>query len=213
MESRRAESFSDGVFAVAITVLVFNLLPIADKPLHNFSELFGDNWPQYVAYAGSFLTIGIMWLNHHRLLSYLARVDRTILVLNIALLMGVVAVPFPTALIAESLGPDPTVSATVAAVAYGVLLTAMSVAFAGMWFYIAAHQSAVATRPIEAPVQSTLRFGAGLIGYVAGTLLAFAWPLVSVIIYGLVAVYYVFEHLPDSTSPAGAGDAQWTEHE
>ena len=204
MESRRAESFSDGVFAVAITVLVFNLLPIADHPLHNFSELFGDNWPQYVAYAGSFLTIGIMWLNHHTLVSYLARVDRIILVLNILLLMGVVAVPFPTALVADSLGPEKTVSATVAAVAYGVLLTVMSMAFAGMWFYIAAHQDTLATRPIEAPVQSTVRFGAGLVGYIAGTLLAFRWPLVSVIIYGLIAVYYMFEHLPDPASAAVA---------
>lgn len=212
VESRRAESFSDGVFAVAITVLVFNLLPIADQSLHNFPELF-SYWPQYVAYVGSFLTIGIMWLNHHTLLSYLARVDRIVLVLNIVLLMGVVAVPFPTALIAGSLGPKQTASATVAAVAYGVLLTVMSIAFAGIWFYIAAHQDKLAIRPIAAPVQSTVRFGAGLIGYVAGTLLAFAWPLVSVIIYGLIAVYYVFEHLPDPAAAAAAGTGAGAEAE
>ncbi len=154
-----------------------------------------------------------MWLNHHTLVSYLARVDRTILVLNILLLMGVVAVPFPTALIADSLGPEKTVSATVAAVAYGVLLTVMSMAFAGMWFYIAAHQEKLATRPIDAPVQSTVRFGAGLIGYVAGTLLAFAWPLASVIIYGLIAVYYVFEHLPDPAAAAQRTEAAAQQNE
>lgn len=203
MESRRAESFSDGVFAVAITVLVFNLLPIADKSIRNFSEL-GAHWPEYVAYAGSFLTIGIMWLNHHTVVSYLARVDRILLVLNILLLMGVVAVPFPTALIADSLKTNPTVSPEVAAVVYGLLLTAMSIAFASMWFYIAAHQAKLASRPIDAPVQSTIRFSAGLVGYVAGTLLAFAWPLVSVIIYALIAVYYVFEHLPDPTAASAA---------
>lgn len=203
MEARRTESFSDGVFAVAITVLVFNLLPIADRGVHDFRTLF-TAWPQYAAYVGSFLTIGIMWLNHHTLVSYLGRVDRTILVLNIALLMGVVAVPFPTALIADSLGSSPTVSAKVAAVAYGVLLTAMSVAFAGMWFYIAAHQQKLATAPIAAPMRSTVRFGAGLVGYVAGTLLGFVVPAVSVIIYGLVAIYYVFEHLPDPAAAAAA---------
>jgi len=203
VESRRAESFSDGVFAVAITVLVFNLLPIADTSIHRFSELT-RYWPEYAAYAGSFLTIGIMWLNHHTVLSYLNRVDRVVLVLNVVLLMGVVAVPFPTALIADSLKSQPTVSPEVAAVAYGLLLSAMSIAFASMWFYIAAHQAKLATRPIDAPVLSTLRFAAGLVGYIAGTLLALAWPLISVIIYALIAVYYVFEHLPDPVSAAAA---------
>jgi TMEM175 potassium channel family protein len=196
MDCRRVESFSDGVFAVAITVLVFNLLPIADKSIHNFTELFRDNWPQYAAYVGSFLTIGIMWLNHHTMISYLDRVDRTVLVLNGLLLMGVVAVPFPTALISSALGAHPTVSAKVAAVAYGVLLTAMSIAFASMWLYITAHQDKLATRPIAASMRSTIRFTGGLVAYVAATLIGFVWPVVSVIIYGAVAVYYVFEHLP-----------------
>lgn len=204
MDSRRAESFSDGVFAVAITVLVFNLLPIADKSIHNFTELFRDHWPQYAAYVGSFLTIGIMWLNHHTLMSYLARVDRTVLVLNVLLLMGVVAVPFPTALIADALGAHPTVSAEVAAVTYGVLLSAMSVAFGGMWIYIAGHQDKLASQPIPVSTRSTLRFVGGLFVYVTATLIGFTLPVVSVIIYGAVAVYYVFEHLPPPSTPAEA---------
>ena len=202
METRRAESFSDGVFAVAITVLVFNLLPIADKSIPHFTELFRSNWPQYAAYVGSFVTIGIMWLNHHTMMSYLARVDRTLLVLNGLLLMGVVAVPFPTALIADSLGAHPNVNAKVAAVTYGVLLTAMSIAFASMWLYISAHGAKLCSQPVASSARSTIRFTGGLVAYVAGTVIGFVWPIVSVILYALIAVYYVFEHLPDASSTA-----------
>jgi uncharacterized membrane protein len=205
VESRRAESFSDGVFAVAITVLVFNLLPIARPGLASYRALL-SYWPQYAAYAVSFLTIGIMWLNHHTVLSYVAKVDRVTLVLNVLLLMGVVAVPFPTALIADSLSkgaaPD---AARIAAVAYGVLLTATSIAFSGMWNYLAAHQRTLALRPIRTPRSATIRFSAGLAGYVAGTVVAaFGLADVALVMYAAIAVYYLFEHLPESAMEAAA---------
>lgn len=206
MESRRAESFSDGVFAVAITVLVFNLLPIADKPIGHYSDLL-DRWPQYAGYAVSFLTIGIMWLNHHAMLSHVTKVDRATLVINMFLLMGVVAVPFPTALVATSLGPDGSAAqAKVAAVTYGLLLSAISIAFSGMWVYLASHQDVLAARParlIRPPRQATIRFSAGLVGYVAGTLVALASPVAALVIYAVIAVYYLFEHLPETASERG----------
>jgi len=207
VESRRAESFSDGVFAVAITVLVFNLLPIA-RPNLTFRYL-GSYWPQYAAYVVSFLTIGIMWLNHHTLLSYVARVNRITLVLNTFLLLGVVAVPFPTALIAESLGPQGTArSAQVATVVYGLVLIAISIAFSGLWVYLQAHQDILAARAISAPVSATVRFAAGLVGYIVATLIAaFVSPEAALVLYGLIAVYYLFEHLPDSDPQAGAANA------
>jgi uncharacterized membrane protein len=96
VDTRRLESFSDGVFAVAITVLVFNLLTIGEHGV-GFTSLVTDAWPQYFAYVIGFLTVGIMWLNHHTVISHVRRVDRATLVLNIFLLMFVVAVPFPTA--------------------------------------------------------------------------------------------------------------------
>ena len=96
MDSRRAESFSDGVFAVAATLLVFNLLTIGKGTTLTW-HLLGGYWPSYIAYAVSFVTIGIMWLNHHTMFSQITRVNRTVLVLNLYLLLGVVAIPFPTA--------------------------------------------------------------------------------------------------------------------
>ena len=200
MDSRRAESFSDGVFAVAITVLVFNLLPIADGTasrlaIRGHGGLAGY-WPAYLAYVVSFLTIGIMWLNHHTMLAQVSKVDRSVLVLNLFLLMGVVAIPFPTALVADHLtGSDG--GAKVAAVTYGLVMIAISIAYASMWIYLAAHQEALgARRRIHRPRVSTFRFTAGNAGYVAGTLIALVEPIAALIIFGVLAVYYMVEHLP-----------------
>jgi uncharacterized membrane protein len=217
VDSRRAEAFSDGVFAVAITVLVFNLLTIGSQELTSRPyHLLLDAWPSYLAYVVSFLTIGIMWMNHHTMFAHVTRVNRLVLVLNLFLLMGVVAIPFPTALVAEQLkamsaaaSPADIAIATaggkVAAVVYGLVMIAISIGYASMWLYLAAHQEALGTvRPIRTPRASNLRFTAGLVGYVAATLVAaFASAVAALAIYGLLAVYYLFEHLPD---PSGEAD-------
>lgn len=202
MDSRRAESFSDGVFAVAITILVFNLLPIASSTAQSLtaSRLLHD-WPAYLAYVVSFLTIGIMWLNHHTMLSAVSRVDRPVLVLNLLLLMGVVAIPFPTALVADHLNDGD--AGKVATVTYGLVMIAIAIGYALLWTYLAAHQHELgARRRVRRPRLSTVRFTAGNAGYVSGTLIALVAPVAALIIFGLLAVYYLFEHLP----AADAGD-------
>jgi uncharacterized membrane protein len=156
----------------------------------------------------SFLTIGNKWLNHHTMLTQVTRVNRTVLVLNLFLLMGVVAIPFPTALVANHLtGSDGRGGqATVAAVTYGLVMIAISIGFGSMWVYMAAHQRALGARhQVHTPRLSTFRFVVGNAGYVAGTLIAFVAPVAALIIFGLLAVYYLFEHLPD---PSGDGDAE-----
>jgi uncharacterized membrane protein len=211
MDSRRAESFSDGVFAVAITVLVFNLLPIADKtlgPPHGpglNARTLWIHWPAYVAYVVSFLTIGIMWLNHHTMLSAVSKVNRAVLVLNLFLLMGVVAVPFPTALVADHLNNGG--QGKIAALAYGLVMIEISISYAATWMYLAAHQAELgARRKVVAPRMSTFRFTIGNGGYLAGTLVALISPVAALIIFGLLAVYYLFEHLP--TEDTGNDDAR-----
>jgi uncharacterized membrane protein len=157
----------------------------------------------------SFLTIGIMWLNHHGMLSHLARVDRNTLVINMFLLMGVVALPFPTALVADSLGPGAAPgSARVATVVYGLVMIAIAIAYSVMWVYLAAHRQTLGVTSIRPPTEATLRFSAGSVGYVAGTLVAAFWsPEAALAIYGLIAVYYLFEHLPDPTETADSPSA------
>jgi uncharacterized membrane protein len=210
VDSRRAESFSDGVFAVAITVLVFNLLPIADSGRQLSAASLASHWPAYLAYLVSFLTIGIMWLNHHTMLSQVTRVNRPVLVLNLFLLMGVVAIPFPTALVASHLTGTAGNGgqATVATVTYGLVMIAISIAYASTWLYLAHHQHELGSRrPIHAPRLSTFRFTAGNGGYAAGTLVALLSPVAALIIFALLAVYYLFEHLP---APAAHDDEEGT---
>ncbi len=192
MDTRRAEAFSDGVFAVAITVLVFNLLEITVGEL-------AHAWASYFAYVVSFLTIGIMWMNHHTILAHVQRVDRPLLVINLLLLMGVVAVPFPTALVARNLTSS---GGAAAAVGYGLVMILISIGFAGLWIYVVTHAEKLGgqAQP-EALRRSIPGFTGGLLVYAAGTVIAaVGLPLAALIIYGVLAVYYLFEHLP---SPAG----------
>jgi uncharacterized membrane protein len=211
VDSRRAESFSDGVFAVAITVLVFNLLPIATATAGSgttagslTAQTLLLHWPAYLAYVVSFLTIGIMWLNHHTMLTAVSMVNRVVLVLNLLLLMGVVAIPFPTALVADHLNDGR--AGKVATVTYGLVMIAISIGFASLWIYLAAHHHELGPRRrVRTPRLSTLRFTAGNAGYVAGTIVAVFVPVAALIIFGLLAVYYLFGHLPEP-DPGEAGD-------
>jgi uncharacterized membrane protein len=218
VDSRRAESFSDGVFAVAITVLVFNLLGIGSKTLSY--RTLGDSWPQYAAYVVSFLTIGIMWVNHHTLFGHLSRVDRPLLVLNLLLLMGVVAIPFPTALVAEHLSGRYRSGGSVAAVVYGAVMIVISISFTAIGSYMARHPEALVSarsgellrgailhlKGLTAEGMPFPRWSVGLLGYLVGALVAaFVSAAAALAVYGLLAVFYLFNHLPEP-SEAGPDD-------
>jgi TMEM175 potassium channel family protein len=201
MDSRRAEAFSDGVFAVAITVLVFGLLGIGFRTLN--ATVLLQAWPHYFAYVVSFVTIGIMWMNHHTIMAHVSRVDRPLLVLNLLLLMGIVAIPFPTQLVAEHLRGR---GGTAATVTYGLVMIAISVGFVAMWVYVVTHAPSLgAAVPQGALRQSVPGFSLGCAVYVAGTLIAaFVSATAGLVIFGLLGVYYLFEHLPDPTGEPGA---------
>src|ERR1700728_201189 len=180
MDSRRVESFSDGVFAVAITLLIFSLLPIGQGALSY--RTLGLAWPQYAAYVVSFLTIGIMWMNHHVLFSHVRLVDRPLMLLNMLLLMGVVAIPFPTALVAEHLiGPNAS-GGRPAAVVYGVVMIVISLLYNAIWLHLIGHASALGARFTKQQLLASLprvggrlripRWSIGLIGYLLGGVVA-----------------------------------------
>jgi uncharacterized membrane protein len=130
-ETTRLEAFSDGVFAIAITLLVLDLkIPHGSaESLH--AQLIAQ-WPAYLAYLTSFATIGIMWINHHRLFLLIRRVDHTLLLLNVLLLLGVSVVPFPTQLVASYLGRPGELEAV--SVYAGVALY-IALAFNALWRY------------------------------------------------------------------------------
>ena len=122
---------------MAITVLVFDLLPIGHEVLSY--RVLGSAWPQYAAYVVSFMTIGIMWINHHTLFGHVRVIDRTLLVLNLLLLMGIVAIPFPTALVAEHLTGPPGTGGRPAAVVYGAIMLVVSVCYNAIWVHLVWH--------------------------------------------------------------------------
>ena len=217
MDSRRAEAFSDGVFAVAITLLVFNLLPIGSG-LHLSYRVLGGVWPQYAAYVISFLTIGIMWMNHHTLFGHVRLIDRPLLVLNLLLLMGVVAIPFPTALVAEQL-TGRKAGASAAAVIYGVVMIVISIFYNAIWEYLVRHAEALGSRGTRQALRDAVpgfgrppglaakipRWGLGLVGYAVGVLIAAFWSAgAALAVYGALAVFYLFNHLPDPVAVAEA---------
>jgi uncharacterized membrane protein len=209
MDSRRVESFSDGVFAVAITLLIFGLLPIGSGVLTY--RVLGNAWPQYAAYVVSFLTIGIMWMNHHVLFSHVRLVDRPLMVLNMLLLMGVVAIPFPTALVAEHLtGPNAS-GGRPAAVVYGIVMIVISLFYNAIWLHLVSHASALGARVTKQQLLASMprvggralpwlripRWSIGLIGYLAGVVVALAGSAAGALaIYGLLAIFYMFNQLP-----------------
>src|SRR5712691_2103105 len=120
MQTSRVEAFSDGVFAIAITLLILSV-GIDKAPHGDLGTYLVDLWPAYLAYAVSFLTIGIMWANHHLLFDNFARVDRPMLLLNILLLMLIAFVPFPTHVVAEFARSE--VDRRNAALLYGLTMT------------------------------------------------------------------------------------------
>lgn len=100
-DTARLEAFSDGVIAVAITLLVLNIVPTVDAARTLKTDAGLENWvvgqlPAAFAFLTSFLTIGVMWLNHHRLFKHIERTDTWLLVLNLLLLLLIVFVPVPT---------------------------------------------------------------------------------------------------------------------
>ncbi len=180
MGKNRAEAFSDGVFAVAATFLVFEIkVPDVHSGLGN--ALLAE-WPSYAAYAISFGTILVIWVNHHAIVDAIERFDRRLLFLNGLLLMTVAAIPFPTGLLAQYLqaGHDQTA----AAVAYGLTLTAMSIAFSAFNLY------AIRFRRVATPF-NWVGFSTGLALWPLGTLVSLADVRLALAIYAFVVLFYV----------------------
>jgi uncharacterized membrane protein len=197
----RLEAFSDGVFAVAITLLALNLA-VGGPELHGPTLAFKlkEHWPAFAAYAISFATIGIIWVNHHALLRNFSEIDRTLLFVNLLLLFFVVSIPFATDTIAAYLR-ERNGDAALAAALYQGVFEGMSIAFTLLfWQAIRRGHLLVAFTPQQGR-QAAVRFGIGNLGYIAGIGVAFVSAPASLAISGLVAVYYIFEHTPAPGQP------------
>ena len=187
MRTNRLEAFSDGVFAVAITLLVLEIdVPAGNDLWHDL----GDEWPSFAAFFVSFWVIGIIWVNHHGVLDHLQRADRGVLYLNLLVLMTVVFIPFSTALLAEHLksGADEEVAAFV----YSAAFFAMGLAFGCLWTYIVSRRERLGVELTERQIRrTTLAFMIGNPFYAAALVVAFISPAAVLIINGALTLYYM----------------------
>ncbi|MDQ2911455.1 MAG: TMEM175 family protein [Actinomycetota bacterium] len=148
-------------------------------------------WPSYLAYAVSFVTIGIMWVSHHTVMSQLDKVDRRFLLATVGLLMCIAFVPFPTRLVAEHIRGD---GARDAALAYGFTLVTTAIMFSVTWFYACRGKRLLREDADPAVVSGLSRsYLPGPWIYLAATLIAFASPTASVLVFMATALFYVLE--------------------
>lgn len=205
MDRGRLEAFSDGVFAVAITLLALGLT-VAGPGHGSLAHQLGHQWPAFVAYVISFFTVGIIWVNHHALVSNVVAVDRVFLFLNLVLLLFVVMVPFATGTVSDYLSRG-GFDAEVAVSVYGGVLTGMSIGFASMFEWSLREGRTMTRLPADRQWAARRRFGFGGLVYVVITGLAFVSYPTAFALAGAVAVYYVFERTPSVPTASDASDA------
>jgi uncharacterized membrane protein len=198
MSKARLEAFSDGVIAVAITLLALDLsIP---GPGHGaLLTQLGDRWPEFAAYVVSFFTIGIIWVNHHARVSLIAVVDRTLLFLNLLLLIFVVLIPFATSTVATYLtsGHD---DAHIAAAFYALVLEGMALSFTAMFEWSLHEGRALVPVPPDQRRRTRLRTSIGSLVYALEFLVAFINAPVSLALAGATAIYYIFAPVPRATA-------------
>jgi uncharacterized membrane protein len=189
VSTNRLEAFSDGVIAVAITLLVLNLA-VPQPGRTQLSHALATRWPSYAAYVVSFATIGIIWVNHHAMVSRLRETDHVILILNLLLLMTIGVLPFATSLMAAYLKQSSGESLAAAIYAGAFLL--MSIAFATMNRHILLTKAHLLGPELSESRRRQIlaRSVTGLIPYVIATPLGLVSPYVTLAICGAVAAFY-----------------------
>ena len=188
-ETARIEAFSDGVFAVAITLLALDLKVPHDMPdARSLWRALLEQWPAYFAFVTSFATIGIMWINHHRLFTLIRRTTNTLLVLNGLLLLGVTFVPFPTAVVAEYTSRP---AAPVAAAVFNGTYTVLAVLFNVLWRHAAGKNRLLDHRADPRAIEAIWRgYALGPPMYLVSFALAFISVAASLTMNLLLAVFW-----------------------
>ncbi len=189
MSTSRLESFSDGVIAVAATLLVLGLV-VPAAGAGGLAHALGRQWPSYAAYAVSFITIGIIWINHHVMISRLREADHAILILNLLLLVTIGLLPFATHILAAYL--NRTRGQHLAAAIYAGAFLLMSIAFAVLNWHILMRKARLLQTELPYAERRRIlsRSVTGLGPYVLATGLAFVSQYATLTICGALALFY-----------------------
>lgn len=204
MSKGRLEAFSDGIFAIAITLLVLTIAQPTD--FHALAQQLGSRWPSFAAYVVSFIVIGIMWLNHHSLFLHFARVDRGLVLCNLTLLLTIAFLPYPTGVFGEALSQRD--GATVAAVFYSATMAVNAYAWGALWLYASlGRRLLVPTFPESQRRIATVLFMIGTVAYTLAVGLAFISPIASLALQGIFAVYYALDPVSRRAARASSSRA------
>lgn len=187
----RVEAFSDGVIAVAITLLVLDLR--VPEPIDGVSlaHRLGQMWPNYLAYVISFLAIGIMWINHHSMMRRLKAVDHSVLVLNLLLLLCIVALPFTTSLFATYL--QARSGQHLAAVIYAGSFLLTSVVFVSLQWLLVVRRPLLLTQPLTAMQRRSilLRGTVAVPVYLLAALAGLLTPYLTLVVCIVLGIFYL----------------------
>jgi len=205
MDRSRLEAFSDGVFAVAITLLALNLTVAGPGGHLSLADHLHEKWPAFLAYLISFFMIGIVWVNHHVLVRSIVKVDRTLLFLNLVLLLFVVLIPFATGTVADYFSRHDW-NTRVAMMLYGGVFLGMSVGFGTIFEWTLHGQRVHQPLPPERHWPARVRFLVGGLVYVAAIVIALFSDVASFVLIAAVAVYYIVERTPAPAAPDDPAD-------
>ncbi len=201
-ETARLEAFSDGVFAIAITLLILEIkVPSADTA--GLAAELSRQWPSFLAFFISFAFIGIMWLNHHRLFTHIRKTDDILLLLNLLLMFGVCVIPFTTALLAAHLGHP---GARTAVVIYNAAYFGIGAAFFLLWRYAASRNGHLLAADVnrEAVDKIMKEYSYGPLAYAFAIALAWISIPASLLINLVLAGFFAIPpHHAGKTVPAG----------
>lgn len=187
--TNRLEAFSDAVLAIAITLLVLDL-EVPEDAGGGLGAALLEQWPSYAAYVTSFVTIGIMWVNHHVIVGSMRRVDRVTLFLNLALLLAIATLPFTTSLAASYLRAE--AGASLAMAVYAAWMAVIAGMFVLMLVYLGRHRSLL--RPHVTAAQNRGATQRGMVGvavYLVAALIAVASPIACLGLCLAMPLYYI----------------------
>ncbi len=188
METHRLEAFADAVLAIAATLLIFNVT--ANAPGAAVGHAISHSWPSYLGYMISFLTIGMLWMNHHAMMKHSTQATPTFTLLNVVLLMCIAFYPYPTRLIADHWdggGLRP------AALMWGTTSIAIGVMFNVCWWYMIFRRKEMAPSLTHKTVTAVRRYALpGPFIWTAATLTALWNPRLAILFYGILTLFYMF---------------------
>ena len=201
----RLEALSDGVIAVAITLLVLDLRVPELEPDQPLWNALTANWPSYAAYVTSFLVIGILWINHHSLFRQIRYATRGLMLANLTFLMLVVAIPFVTSLVSKYL-LESSQNAKIAMITYDGVALAIALTFTFLWGYVLRRPQLLEPEVDVAAARAAFpQFSIGVLVYAVLIVIAFISPIIALAGTFGVALYYCFEHLPSGRSGEASG--------